>query len=408
MVRDERTITNGTDTEIISSIEGSLFAVEEFQAERTALIYPFFLLNDVTDIEIGNPKTGPYFAIKPHQAFQAPRDFARRVHRVVEQRLQLLPRPIPKLVAVGSLRQIAKDLDVKWHGETSERIKQAFRGIKAAIIQSKGGGEFVTSLYDFVYFTGDTLPDGRGVAEQVYISLADWYVENFNKNNIRHLETEFFNSLTSNEQRLYELIGAKFYGLFTVVLRDEAWELVYRDPKARFLNYNYSTLCELFPLNRKKYLSKDIRLPKAIKGLIEKGFFTEETTWEKLGKDGFGEQWKFRFYPGEVARAEIYKYLVRAAEEKGAKKALPVRVHKSQEEIDELAYYQLDVMGDKHSLPMYMKLAKYCPRNKLERILHEVKSEDLETDDVRDRRKLYIHRCKEAFPDLFSKTKSES
>lgn len=167
-----------------------------------------------------------------------------------------MPRPIPKIVPVGSLRQIAKDLRIKWHGESSERIKQAFRGIKAAIIQSKGRGEMVASLYDFVYFTGDELPEDQGSAEQVYVSLADWYLSKFNKNNIRHLDTEFYNALPSNEQRLYELIGAKFYGLLKVVQEEGAWALAYRDPSAPYLNYKYSTLCDLFPLTRKCYGSR--------------------------------------------------------------------------------------------------------------------------------------------------------
>lgn len=84
MVRGQGTTVPHRKSALVSSQDSALFAVEEFQAERTALIYPFFLLNDVAEIEIGNAKKGPYFAIKPHPAFSAPRDFARRIHRVVE------------------------------------------------------------------------------------------------------------------------------------------------------------------------------------------------------------------------------------------------------------------------------------------------------------------------------------
>jgi len=162
-------------------------------------------------------------------------------------------------------------------------------------------------------------------------------------------------------------------------------------------------MCGLFPLKRYPYLSQDQRLASAIKGLKTKGFFSDRTTKEKIGKDSFGEEWMFYYYAGEVALAEMATFLIAAAQAKTQQPALSTlpKLNKSQDEIEMLVYEQLEILKDEHSKAMYFKIATYCPTNAVTRILHEVKSEHLEDGTVRDLRQLYMHRIKLAFPDLF-------
>lgn len=97
--------------------------------------------------------------------------------------------------------------------------------------EEEGGVGGYFHLWD-VYWKGDRLPDGR-VAESIYLWLNEPFLLSLNAFYLKPLDYEYYRGLKSPiAQRLYELLGLKFYGL--------------RD--SRYVRYRYRRLCQLLPL----------------------------------------------------------------------------------------------------------------------------------------------------------------
>jgi hypothetical protein len=345
---------------------------EEFRAERFLLTMPFFFIGGIEKIEIGNPRGPFYWKVSAHQDYGKPEELALSLHRKVEEIIQGMPRPLSNPLPLGSLYRISAMLGLSWGGRTAKKLKAAFESIKATVIKAKiGKCELITGPYESVYFKGERMPNGE-VADQVYLFLADWYLDNLNRNQVRHLDTKFYSELSLYEKRLYELIGAKFYGIFEVEMVDGEKKLKQLRP---FINYRYSTLCQLLPTKRQKYLSRHKALLEAHKGLTDKGFFLRVEE-ERLKKDNFGEEWLFRYYPGERAKAEILKYLEpkRPPQPEAAPLLEGKRVYNSPlspQEIEQRAFEIAEKLGDirlsaegKRVMTnpgFYIHLVRHCP-----------------------------------------------
>jgi hypothetical protein len=359
---------------------------EEFQAERFLLTMPFFFIGGIEKIEIGNPRGPFYWKVSAHQDYGKPEELALSLHRVVEQIIQGMPRPLKNPLPLGSLHRISTMLGLSWSGNTARRLKVAFKSIMATVIEAKvGKSELITGPYESVYFRGERMPNGE-VADQVYLFLADWYLDNLNCNQVRHLDTKFYSELSLYEKRLYELIGAKFYGIFEVELVNGEKKLKQLRP---FINYRYSTLCQLLPSKRRRYLSKHYALLEAHKGLTDKGFFARVEE-EKLKKDDFGEEWLFRYYPGERAKAEILKYLEpkRPPQPEAAPLLEGKRIYNSPltpQEIEQRAFEIAEKLGDVRlsaegkrvmaNPGFYIHLVRHCPEELINTALIDTEME---------------------------------
>jgi len=132
---------------------------------------------------------------------------------------------------------------------------------------------------------GEQLPDGE-IADTNYLFLGSWYLQNINARYVRPLDFTFYKKLKGNiASRLYEFLGVKFYGL----------------PAGEFIHYKYSTLCQLLPITRQKYLSRAKQgLNPAHEELRRKGFLADYR-WSK----GKGNDWHVLYWPGWKAREEI-------------------------------------------------------------------------------------------------------
>ncbi len=151
---------------------------------------------------------------------------------VIKRRLSELPRPFPRLVRIGDLREIARELN---HGGDTNAVRRAFDQNASTFIRAKVTYKTTDKQQETlegyfnrynVFYRGYGLPNGRR-AETVYISLNDPYFGLLNKSEIRPLDFAYLRQLTPAAQRFYELVSPKIFAVLKNG-RSTAW-IWYRD-----------------------------------------------------------------------------------------------------------------------------------------------------------------------------------
>src|SRR5512135_1280265 len=107
---------------------------------------------------------------------------------VVNRRIEEASRPIPRIIRLGSLKDLCRELGLTECGPNTNQVRKALYQNVSALITAKlryksSDGtwrsiEFGDTRYGIV-FTGETLPDGR-IADAVYLILHDFYREILN------------------------------------------------------------------------------------------------------------------------------------------------------------------------------------------------------------------------------------
>jgi hypothetical protein len=228
-----------------------------------------------------------------------PSSFARKLHKeVVERVLNNIKKPIPRFIRLGSMRQICQTMNIAVSGRSVQEIKKALQDIKAATIEAKGTfrkkekngvkkffeGSF--NLYDMIFFTGETLPDGTE-ADAVYVTLNDMYVQNFNNNFVVPLDFQYLQSLEGDiTSRMYEVFSVWFYPAL--------------ENGKRYIQKKYSEICNYFPLTRQdaKWKAKG-QLKSAHQQHISNGFLASEPEWIDTYEKS---DWLLRYYIGPRAK----------------------------------------------------------------------------------------------------------
>jgi hypothetical protein len=222
---------------------------------------------------------------------------------IINRRIEQAPRPLPKLLKLGSFREIIKETGLKNHD--TDKVKKALRQNAFAAITAKidyrlSDGTERTLEADFtrysVILTGEKLPDGRK-ADAVYIMLNDIYMQVINGVMTRPLDYDYLKSLAPAPQRFYELLSFKMYA----AIRNDR-------NRAKLL---YSELCTYAPLVRqhnwnvvRPQLAR-IHAPHKKSGYIAKVDF--ERTVDAAGKP----DWIMLYQPGPKARAEFRAFAKR-------------------------------------------------------------------------------------------------
>lgn len=215
---------------------------------------------------------------------------------VINQRIDELDRPLPKIIKLGSLRDIGTELGFTSSG--TQKIKNALKqnaGVFLnAILTYKGrdGSERRFEIADTRYgiiFTGEKLPNGTK-ADAVYLVLHQPYWEVLNNAPDRPLNYAYLKALSPSPQRWYELVS---FRIFTAIK--------YHQPRAKML---YSEYCTAAPQPRyyesdpvKKQMYK-IHKPHKQSGYLEKVSY--EFTLDSEGKP----DWWLLYNPGPKALAE--------------------------------------------------------------------------------------------------------
>jgi PAS domain-containing protein len=141
---------------------------------------------------------------------------------VINHHIDEQGRPLPKMICLGSLRDVADQLDL---GGDTNKVRRALRQNASAFITAKfeyrgNDGSKKTLEADFtrysVVFTGEQLPDGRR-ADAVYIILNEPYREVLNNAPVRPLDRAYMKALPPAAQRFYEIIS---YKIFSAIKND--------------------------------------------------------------------------------------------------------------------------------------------------------------------------------------------
>jgi hypothetical protein len=217
---------------------------------------------------------------------------------VINRLLDALPRPVPRVLKVGSLRQVAPQLALNTSGRQQEHLKSAFHQNASAYIVTKlryrdrdGRQRRLEAGFTrySVVLTGERLPNGTP-ADAIYLVLSEPYREILNHAPVRPLDYAYLQALTPMAQRFYEILS---YPMFAV--------LTHHRPHATL---RYSAYCLLSTQQRspgydhvKKQMYK-VHAPHVQSGYLAQVRVTATT-------DAAGQpDWLLHYTPGPKARAE--------------------------------------------------------------------------------------------------------
>ncbi|HMB06026.1 MAG TPA: hypothetical protein VKP69_20125 [Isosphaeraceae bacterium] len=223
---------------------------------------------------------------------------------IVNRRIEEATRPVPKVIRIGTLRQICRELGIS-EGKGTQNVKGAIYQNAEAFITAKtkyrlkeGGERTIEAGFSrySVIFTGEELPDGRR-ADAVYILLNEIYMQVLNGAMTRPLDYDYLKDLPPASQRFYEILS---YQVFAA--------LKHKRPYARLV---YSDLCTYAPQTRyfdydrvKRQMYK-VHAPHRQSGYIKAVQF--ELTTDAEGR----ADWVMIYTPGPKARAEYHAFTKR-------------------------------------------------------------------------------------------------
>jgi hypothetical protein len=214
---------------------------------------------------------------------------------IINRRIEEASRPIPRVIRLGSLKEIAAQLEL---GGDTNIVKRALRQnastfITAHIYYKCSDGSLKTLEADFtrysIVFTGEELPDGRN-ADAVYIVLNDIYMQVINGATTRPLDYDYLKSLPPAAQRFYELLSFQMYAA-----------IKHNRGRARL---RYSEFCTYAPLAR-QYDWNVVRpqLARIHAPHKKSGYIGEINFQEAIDVEGKPD-WIMLYQPGPKARAE--------------------------------------------------------------------------------------------------------
>ncbi len=206
---------------------------------------------------------------------------------------------IPKIIKLGSLSGICRELRMPPSGANTNDVRKALHQNASAYITAKisyrgtDGAERTIeagfSRYS-VLFTGERFPDGRK-ANAVYLILNDVYMKVLNEAQTRPLDYDYLRDLPPAAQRFYELIGFQIYA----VLKHER-------PRARLL---YSDFCTRAPQTRyPDYEHVKKQMYKVHASHLKSGYLAKVEFQEQRGEGGELD-WLMLYTPGHRAQAEF-------------------------------------------------------------------------------------------------------
>jgi len=233
-----------------------------------------------------------------------PRQLAYKLDTIIINRhIEACGRPLPKILKLGSLREIAKALGFPTAHTNHLKhalLQNAFAAITAKLRYIATNGTERTLEAGFtrysVVFTGERLPDGT-TADAVYLILNEPYWEVLNHAPTRPLDYDYLKALPPAAQRCYEILSYKLFAA-----------LKYRHPQAKLL---YSEYCTFSAQQRyadydhvKKQMYK-VHKPHVASGYLESVRY--EATTDEDGRP----DWVISYVPGPKAHAEYAAFNTR-------------------------------------------------------------------------------------------------
>jgi hypothetical protein len=224
---------------------------------------------------------------------------------IINRRIEEAPRPIPRIIRLGSHRDVCKELGIAESGGNTNQLKNALYQNAGAFITAKtcyrqiDGSErkLETGFHRYdVVFTGEELPDGRK-ADAVYIVLSDIYMQVINGAMTRPLDYGYLKSLPPAPQRFYELLS---YQMYAAIKNDRA--------RAKLL---YSNFCTHAPQTRYACFDQvKKQMFKVHKEHRKSGYIAKIDFEQTVDADGIPD-WIMLYQPGPKARAEYRAFTKR-------------------------------------------------------------------------------------------------
>ena len=234
--------------------------------------------------------------VTPHSEYGQPRQLAYKLDSlVINRRIDEAGRPLPEFIYLGSLRDIAKELNL---GTNTVAVKKALRQNAHAVLDVKikykdtngteREAEFESSRYGIV-FTGTKLPNGKK-ANGVYLIPHAPYRQILNNAPIRPLNYDYLKALPPAAQRFYEIVSYKMFA---------AIKFKHARAKIPYSEYcTFSAQRRYGDYNRVKKQMYKVHRPHLQSGYIKSVRFTKS-----VDDDGTTD-WVMEYEPGEKAFTE--------------------------------------------------------------------------------------------------------
>lgn len=275
-----------------------IFDTEAFRVEAVLSKLPIHILNDEYTEPINIQRPGISWEVSPGR-WGMPGSLAYKIdsifinHRIDENRPTL-----PKVIKLGSLREILRELGMAENGTNTAAVKRALLQNATAFVQAKvpyrnketvGAFEFGDTRYGII-FQNQSLPDGTK-ADAIYIVLHDLFLQFLRAAPVRPIRSAYLKYLSDSPfaHRLYEILSFQFYAAFKqgrpyAVLR-------------------YSEYCQQAPLTRKS----EKRLIYQQMWRIHKPHITSRyirnVEYEAIRNSDLPD-FNIKYYPGILARQE--------------------------------------------------------------------------------------------------------
>ena len=258
------------------------------------------------------------WAVSYNAYYGPPRHLAYKLDTIViNQLLDAVPRPLPRVLKLGSLRQIGMLLDVQVSGRQYAHLKSALHQNASAYIvaylryRGRDGRERTLNTgftrYS-VIFTGESLPDGTQ-ADAVYLVLSEPYLDLLNHAPVRPLDYAYLKVLTPTAQRFYELLSYKMFAV-----------LKYRYPQATLRYADYCLLSTQQRYTRFDQVKK--QMYKVHQPHLTAGYVVQVRYEATTDVDGQPD-WLLHYTPGPKARAEYGAFTHQPGAEAAAARTLP-------------------------------------------------------------------------------------
>ena len=173
--------------------------------------FNYFLINGCSFIfkpfcgkrKKGNQEINLLWKVSSNSEYGYPGPFDRKVQQAISEILsEILKKEgeIKNPIPLGSLYNLCKRMNISYSGAEYRKIKEAFKRIKTTSIESKGTFyskdkkqwlEDIFSLYDRVIFKGEKIADNN------YLFLGNWYLQNLNSFYIKPIDYNYWRSLES-------------------------------------------------------------------------------------------------------------------------------------------------------------------------------------------------------------------
>lgn len=225
---------------------------------------------------------------------------------------------VPKILKLGSISDIAKEIRAQYSGRSAREIKKALLQNASTFITAtfsyttSEGSDQTLEIADTRYgvvFTGEKLPDGRK-ADQVYVVMHDLYLNLLNSSRTRPLDYEYLKNLPPSSQRLYELISPIIFAAIKHNL-----------PHAKYLYSSFSTFSALTRYSDQQKMAK--QMYKIIKPHKDSDYIASVNYKETI--DSMGRiDWEMQIVPGEKARKEHAAFTGTEYVPKPEQKVLPL------------------------------------------------------------------------------------